>query len=260
VTINLLEHFVLSQLYTFLILFCRFGACLMVLPGFGDAYVMPRIRLLLALAISAMLTPLMEASMPPISSNSLALGLLLISEILVGVFFGLIARMLISAMHVAGTIIANQASLAIASIFEASVGMQSTIVANFFTLTAICLVFVLNLHHLMLTGMIQSYVVFPAGKWPNAEDMYTMYAQNVSAMFMIGVQFSMPHILVSLLVYLVGGVMTRLMPTFQVFFVAMPAQILIAFVLIILIISPMMLMYMAYIEDHLLLWTSSLGE
>lgn len=259
-TISLLEQFVLSQLYTFLIMLCRFGACLMVLPGFGDVYVMPRIRLLMAASISLMLTPVMESAMPDIPGNPIGLTLLIISELLIGLFFGLLARLLITAMHVAGTAIANQSSLAIASIFDATVGMQSTIVANFFSLTALTLMFALNLHHLMLAGMIESYIVFPAGTWPNVQDMYTMYAQNVSAMFMIGMQFSMPHVLVSLIVYLIGGVMTRLMPTFQVFFVAMPAQILIALILIILIISPMMLMYMSYIEDRLLLWTTPLGN
>lgn len=258
-TVNLLDHFVLSQLFTFLVLLTRFGACLMALPGFGDSYVMPRIRLFLAMAIALMLTPLMTDKMPPMPGNPITLTLLLAGEILVGVFFGLLARLLVSAMHVTGTVIANQSSLAIASIFEATSGMQSTIVANFFTLTALALMFTLNLHHLMLGGMIQSYTVFPAGELPNVMDMSNMYSRTLGDVFLIGMQFSAPHIVLSLIIYLIGGVMTRVMPQFQVFFIMMSPQIMLAFLLIILIISPMMLMHMQFIEDRLLNFTAPLG-
>jgi flagellar biosynthesis protein FliR len=257
-TFQLLDHFVLSQLFTFIIVFCRIGSCIMTLPGFGDVYILPRARLLLSLAISLMLTPMLTAQMPPISGSPLALALLIISEVLIGVFFGLLVRVLISAMNVAGTIIANQSSLAIASVFEATAGMQSVIVSNMFTLTALTLFFVLNLHHIMLAAIINSYSVFTPGDWLPMDDMSNQYGRMLMDAFVVGVQFAAPHIIMSLIIYLAGGVMTRLMPTFQVFFILMSPQIMMALLLIIVIISPMMMLYVNYVEEQLLGLTSSI--
>lgn len=253
-TINPLSDFVLSQLFTFFLLLCRFGSCVSVLPAFSEMYVMPRIRMMLAIACSVMLTPMLEHNMPAMPGSPLGLAMVVTSEIVVGLFIGLLVRTLLSSMHVAGTVIANQASLSLASIFDANVGGQSTIIANFFTITAITLVFVLNLHHLMLTAIIESYDVFPAGIWPNTMDMNTLFSRTVADAFLVGMQFAMPQVILSLIVYLVGGVIARLMPTFQVFFVAMPAQILLALVLIAVVIGPMMFMYMNHVQDQLLQW------
>jgi flagellar biosynthetic protein FliR len=220
---------------------------------------MPRIRLLLAVTLALMLTPLLSSSMPAMPGSPIGVGLLVINELIIGIFIGMLVRILMSSMHVAGTIIANQSSLAIASIFDPNIGGQSVIVANFFTLTAITLVFALNLHHLMLGAIINSYSAFPAGIWPSTLDMQTLISKTASEAFMVGVQFAMPQIILSLIVYLIGGVMARLMPNFQVFFVAMPAQILLALILIAVILSPMMLIYMNHLQERMLEWTAPIG-
>jgi flagellar biosynthetic protein FliR len=64
-SLNLLDHFLITQLGAFLLIFCRVGAAMMVMPGIGDPYVSPRIRLLFALAMSVVLTPLLMEKMPP---------------------------------------------------------------------------------------------------------------------------------------------------------------------------------------------------
>ena len=78
-TLNLLDQFLIGQLSAFFFIFCRVGTALMVMPGFGDAYVSPRIRLLFGLAMSVLLTPLLAATMPPLPSSMFTLGLLVIS-------------------------------------------------------------------------------------------------------------------------------------------------------------------------------------
>lgn len=257
--ISLLEHFVVGQLFTFLMLFSRIGTCLMILPAIGDVYVMPRIRLLLAAMISVLVTPLMADSMPPVPGSPLTMTLLIGAEVLIGAFFGTIVRIIMSVMNVAGTIIANQSSLAIASIFEATAGVQTAIVSNFFTLGAITLFFTLNLHHIVLAAIIESYSVFPGGQFLDVGDGSNLLARRLGDAFLLGVQFSAPHIVMSLVFYLAAGIMSRMMPSFQVFFVLMPPQVVLALMLLIIIIAPMMAVYSQFLEEHLLEMTSSLG-
>lgn len=259
-TLQLLDHFLLSQLFTFLMLLCRIGACIMVMPGIGDNYIPMRVKILLTASMAILLTPALASSMPAMPASPISLTLVILSEVLIGVFIGMIARLLVSAMNAAGTIIANQSSLAIASVFDANAGVQTAIVSNFFTITVICLFFILGLHHLVIGAVIASYGTFPVGTWPNIGDMSDVIIRTVADAFLLGVQFSMPHIVFSLILYMVAGIMARLMPTFQVFFVMMPAQILAAFMLLIVVIAPMMTIYMGTLNDRLLELTPSIGR
>lgn len=255
--ISLLEHFLLSQLFTFLLIFSRLGTCLMLVPGIGDVYVMPRVRLLLAVVISVLVTPLLAESMPRVPGSPLMLMVMLGAEITIGALFGTLVRMILSAMNTAGTVIANQSSLAIASIFEATAGVQTAIVSNFFTIGAITLFFILNMHHIVLAATINSYEVFPAAQFINFFDASNLLARKLGDAFLLGVQFASPHIIISLVFYLAGGVMGRMMPSFQVFFVLMPPQVILALMLLIVIMAPIMTIYSGYMEENLLELTSS---
>lgn len=250
-TINLLDYFLITQIMAFFMIFVRIGSALMLMPGFGEVYVSPRIRLLFSLVFSLMLTPMLEPRMPVLPTNGLALIVLVVGEVLVGTFLGLIVRVMLSAMHVAGSLIAMQSSLAVAAIFDPMSGGQSPVVSNILTLAAITLFFILDLHHLVLAALVQSYDVFPPAMFPGVADMNILHTRLMSDSFNLGVMLAAPHIIFSLLFYLAGGLMTRLMPNFQVFFVMMPPQILIALFLLIAGMPLLMDIFMSFMQNQL---------
>lgn len=249
-SVNFLDYFLMSQLGAWLYIFCRVGSALMVLPGFGEAYVPPRIRLLLALVFSVLLVPMLQSSMPPLPGSPLALFIIMLGEILVGIFMGLIARTVLMVLHVSGSIIASQSSLAVAAMFDPSTGTQSPVVSNMLTLAAVLLFFTLDLHHLVLAALVQSYDVFAPGGMPSVQDMNILHLRLVADSFALGVALAGPHIVFSLLFYLAGGLMTRLMPNFQVFFVMMSPQILIAFFLLMALSSTMLGYFANFMQEQ----------
>lgn len=251
-TVNLLDYFLLTQIMAFFMIFVRLGTALMLMPGFGEVYVSPRVRLLFALLFSLMLTPLLEPRMPILPSSGLALGALVVGEVIIGSFLGLIVRVMLSAVHVAGTIIAAQSSLAVAAIFDPSSGGQSPVVSNMLTLMVLVLFFTFDLHHLAIAALVQSYDVFPPARMPMVGDMNLLHARMVADSFTLGVALSAPHLIFSLLFYLTGGLMTRLMPNFQVFFVMMPPQIMLALILLIAGLPLMMDIMMGFMETQLM--------
>jgi flagellar biosynthetic protein FliR len=253
-SLNLLNYFLVGQLSAFLLIFARVGAALMVMPAFGDPYVMPRTRLILALAISLILTPLLLDKMPPMPNSVIALALLLTTEVLIGAFIGTIARTLLSILHVAGTIIAYQSSLAVSSIFDPVTGTQTAVVSNFMTVVAITLMLAMNMHHLMLASVVTSYDVFVPGHYPNLEDMLQFNMHLVSDCFMMGVLLAAPHIVFSFIFNLMAGLMSRLMPNFQILYVMMAPQIIIAFLILFVALPVMMEVFINYTDDQLHHW------
>lgn len=249
-SINFLDLFMMSQLSAVAIIFFRVGAAIMVLPGFGDVYVPARIRLLFALVFSVLLMPLLGGRMPPLPASPIGLGVLLVTEILVGVFMGLIARTIMMALHVAGNIIASQSSLAVASIFDPSNGAQSPVVSNILTLAAVTLFFTTGMHHLVLAALVQSYDVFTVGQFAPLQDMNILHTRMVADTFGLGVALSAPFMVISLLFYLAGGLMTRLMPNFQVFFIMMSPQIMIALFLLMALTNTILGLFTNYMEEQ----------
>ena len=169
---------------------------------------------------------------------------------LVGVFIGLIARAILMSLHVAGNVIAQQSGLAVASMFDPSSGGQSPVVSNLLSLMAITLFFVLNLHFLVLAALVQSYDIFTPGTFAPVSDMNILHLRLVSDAFTLGILLSAPHLVFSLVFYLIGGLMTRLMPNFQVFFVMMSPQILIALFLLMALLPVIMGIYTNFMEQQ----------
>ena len=220
---------VLAEVFGVFLVFARIGSALMLMPGFGEPYVLGRFRLLLALACSLLLAvPLAdELPAPPVEPLS---GLRLIGgEIVVGLFMGVAARTLFAALHLAGSVIAFQSGLAAAAIFDPNEATQGTLPGNLLTTTGLVLLFVTDAHHLLLQALAASYAGLPAASPLPIGDMTEVLTRFLDQAFALAVQIAAPLLLVSLLVYLVMGVLNRLMPAFQVLFVALPLQILLAF-------------------------------
>jgi flagellar biosynthetic protein FliR len=246
-----IESFLVTELFTFLLIFTRISAGFMLLPGIGEAYVSLRIRLLFSIMVAIMLMPLLGPSIPPVPTSPLALSVLMMKEIIIGLFFGLLARFLLSAMHVAGMVISYQSSLAAATMFDVSQAGQGSTIGNFLSVTAVLLLFVTDLHHLMIQGLVDSYTLFEPGAALMIGDMADSMTRLTSDVFNIGVKLASPIIAVALMVNLGAGVLARLMPNMQVFFVLIPAQIQIALLFLMTTLSGMYLWYLDFVEIRL---------
>ncbi|OYW13405.1 MAG: hypothetical protein B7X02_02250, partial [Rhodospirillales bacterium 12-54-5] len=198
-SLNLLHYFLATELSAFFMIFCRVGSAMMSLPGFSENYVPPRVRLMIALLFSVMLTPLLVSRIPPMPSSVLQLFVMMVQEIGVGVFFGLLVRSLISATHVGGNIIAAQSSLAVGAIFDPNSGATSPVISNILGLAAMTLFFVLNFHHLVLAALVKSYDVFTPGGFVSTGDMANLSMRWMSDAFNVGVLLAAPHIVYSLM-------------------------------------------------------------
>lgn len=249
--ISLLDYFLISQISAFFFIFCRVGAAILSLPGFGESYVSTRVRLILALCLSLVLTPVLAAKMPLLPASPLLMFTLMTGEILIGLMIGVVTRLLLMVLHTAGNVIATQSSLAVAAAFDPTSANQSAILGNILGVMALAMLFALNLHHLMLAAIAQSYDVFAPGNFPSTGDMNTLVARMVGDCFRLGVMLAGPHIAYSLLFYFAGGLMSRLMPNFQIFYVMTSLQILMAVFLLLAILPMMFTLFTNFAQEQL---------
>jgi flagellar biosynthesis protein FliR len=233
------------QVIGFFILFARLAAMTMLLPGVGDDSVSPRIRLMFAVLLTIILYPVLAFRLPETPTTVLGMAGVLIGEILVGLLLGGAVRIILSALHLAGTIIGMQSGLAAAMVFDPTSGGQAIILSRFLGLIGILVVFASNTHHLLIAGMAKSYALFPIGGDIVSGDFAKFATMMVGNSFLLGVQLSAPFLVFGVVFNLGLGLMSRLAPTLQVFFIAQPLSILLALALLMATLSAMMTWYSA---------------
>ncbi|WP_417821514.1 flagellar biosynthetic protein FliR [Terasakiella sp.] len=247
----------LSDIFTFNIfhfglIFARMSGAFIVMPGISARFVPTRIRLLFALMLALILVPVVSNNFPPFPIHPLELLMLLGGEILIGFFFGALMMIMLSAMQVLGMIIAFVAALSNAFSFDAVSQSQSSVVSTFFVNLAMVTIFVTDLHHLMLSAVVDSYTLFVPGQLPPIGDFAEFMSRTVAGSFKIGVELAAPFILLSFGFQLAMGLISRLNPQFQVYFVAMPAQIMVTLVMLMFTVSAIMMVFLEYYQKGLI--------
>lgn len=230
----------------FLLMFARIGTMVMLLPGLGEMSVPARVRLAVALALTALLLPL-HRSAYQIDLKSLGPVLMMLGqEMLVGAVLGLVARLAISALQVAGAVVAQQLGLGFVAAVDPTQGQQGLIVGNFLTILGVTLIFATDLHHLIIVALHDSYRLFAPGESLLTGDIASLFTSTTATAFQIGVQLAAPFLLLGLLFNLGLGVLSRLMPQIQVFFFGMPVLILVGLLVLLLAVGSMMGVFLDY--------------
>lgn len=235
----------------FLLTFARIGTMVMLLPGVGEQNMPTRVRLTIALVLTAVLLP---AHQKAYTVDLTALGpvmVMLFQEIIIGAVLGLTARLAISALQIAGSVVAQQMGLGFVTAIDPTQGQQGMLVGNFLTLLGITLVFATDLHYLVIEALNDSYTLFQPGEMPLVGDVAQHVTQIVATAFRIGIQLSAPFLVFGLLFNLGLGVLSRLMPQMQVFFIGLPLSIMLGMLLLLLVVGAMMGTFVGYLEGVL---------
>jgi flagellar biosynthesis protein FliR len=219
-----------AALYGGFLVFARVAAAFMLLPGFGETHLPPRVKVVAALLVAAAMAgsvPGRPELVPMPATMAGQIG----AEIVVGLLLGTVARALFNALHVAGTVIAQQAGLGL--IIPASVEPEGvSAVAQILLFGAISLVFALDLDRQLLLAIRDSYALFPLGRLPDPGSMALHVTRTVSDAFSLGVSLSLPFLVIGFILYVGLGVINRAMPQMMVFFVAAPGFTIIGLVLL----------------------------
>ena len=240
------------MVFQFFFIFARIGAAISLIPGFGESYVAMRSRLAFALLVSFVLMPIIKDIIPSMPSDPIEMGILIIQETVTGLLFGLICRIILFAALSAGMVIALQIGIANAFSNDPTTAQQGAITGNFLVAVAVVLIFSTGLDHLSLNALVGTYNVFPPGTMPPLQDVANIIARVSADSFLLAIQMSAPFLVYGIVLVIGMGLLARLMPTLQVFFVVMPLQILLGFGVMAVTISAALVWFLEVYRNHLI--------
>ena len=230
------------------LIFARFGAIFMLMPGTGESSIPAQLKLAFALSFAVAVGPVVAQALPgQPDSLIMALGLVA-TEALIGVMIGATSRILLSAAAVGGQIIGYQTGLAMAQSFDPTQGQSGALPAQFLNLLFITLIFVTNIHHYLIIVAFDSYQLMPTGSPPAWSDAAQWAVGLFSDTFLLAIQISAPVIAFGIIFYLGLGVLSRLMPQAQIFFIAMPLNILLGFSILAIAIGSISMVFISRYE------------
>jgi flagellar biosynthetic protein FliR len=220
-----LAEFLPANVFAVMLVFMRVAGAIMLLPGFGDVFVPARYRLLIAMFLSLMLATSLAPILPAAPARPDELVLMLGGEIAIGLFFGTVARTLLTALETAGNIVSFQLGLSAAQVFNPALQQSGALTSAFLSVLGVLVIFLTDTHHLMLRGIVSSYGTFPPGAFPAIGDFSEAMTRLVSTSFALAVSLSAPFIVLGTIFFIALGLLSRLMPQLQVFFVILPIQV-----------------------------------
>jgi flagellar biosynthetic protein FliR len=246
-----LETLLMTQLYAFLLIFSRVGAAFMTLPAFSDSTISPQIRVLFALSFSLVLTPVLYQMLPAYPPTVFGLALLILREMIIGVFIGALVQIMMSTLAFAGFLIATSMAMSNAFIFSPTMSSSNTVVGSFMVLLGATLFFAFNLHHEVILGVINSYHLFKPGAELFYGDMAEHIAEVIGESLILGVKIAAPFLVIIIGILFSMGLLARLVPQIQVFVLSVPVQMLVGSVTLFTVLSAMMMYFIGEFDLYL---------
>lgn len=235
----------------FLLTFARIGTMVMLMPGVGELNLPSRVRLAIALVLTAVILPAHQGAYQVDLKELGPVLVMLFQEIFIGAVLGMTARLAVSALQVAGSVVAQQLGLGFVTAVDPTQNQQGMLVGNFLSVLGVTLIFATDMHYLVIAALNDSYKIFQPGLMPLMGDVAKHITQIITTSFRIGIQIAAPFLVFGLLFNVGLGVLSRLMPQMQVFFIGLPLSILLGLMLLVLVIGAMMGTFVGYLQGVL---------
>lgn len=227
------------------LVFLRVGSCVFLMPGFGEQSVPQRVRLVLALMLSAVVLPAVASRLADLSSVPLAAAV----EVLAGLVMGIGLRLFILALQMAASIVAQTTSLS--QLFGGATPEPQPAIGNLLVMASLALSLRAGLHVKAASLLILSYEILPAGRLPRVADLADWGVQRVVQATILAFALAAPFVIASVIYNLALGIINRAMPQMPVSLVGAPVLTMGALFLMAIMVPIMLSVWMAGLDGFL---------
>ncbi len=211
--------------------FVRIGACLMVAPIFSASYVPPRTRLILALAITLLIAPLLpeQTAVAPLSLGGF---IITAQQVLIGVALGFSMQLIFDAMALAGQLLSNSMGLGFAFNIDPQHGVSTPVIGQLYSIVAVLTFLALNGHLILIETLVRGFNTMPIGtNGLGSDGLWTLVLWG-GELFSAALSVALPGMTAMMIVNIAFGVMSRAAPTLNLFAVGFPITLVFGILII----------------------------
>lgn len=225
---------IFGQYQIFLLVMVRTSGIFIFSPFFSSQNIPNIMKIGLSFSVSLLITAILP-SVPSLSNEILVI--IIFKELMVGLIIGFISYTFFSAFYVMGQIIDMKIGFGMVNVVDPQNKVQVPLMGNFYYILAFLLLLASDGHHIIISGLVESYKFIPIGSFKYTEETVSLLVNTLSKSFEIGFKLSSPIIAIIFLTDIVLGIMSKTIPQMNVFVVGMPLKVLVG-LLIILVSMP----------------------
>ena len=244
-----LSQALLTGSFAFIMVMCRVGAAVMLLPGLAEEGMPTRVRVGLVFALTLLLVPTVTPLLPKPPDSVPALFVMVCGELFAGGFLGWLARLIALALPAAGQVISLSTGMSSVLQPDANFGAQTATIGRLFGIAAPALLLASGAYRLPLSALADSYSAWPAGASPPTGDILETVVRAVGAHFALALRLASPFMLIGLVWQMGLGLLSRLVPQLQIHFAALPGQVLGGLLLLALLSGSLAHVWLGAAED-----------
>jgi flagellar biosynthetic protein FliR len=210
---------------TWLLVFIRASAFLLIFPLFS----MPNVPIRLRVALAGFIALFVAPGLPAIDVSSmslLSLVLLLVREVTFGLLLSYVTRMMFYGIQLAGTLISTELGLQTSTLITPVDSVPVDVPAAVLNLLAMMLLLSLDIHHYLIAAFQQSFIVMPIGRGGLTEALFDDLTLRIGKVFLLGVQIASPLMAVGFLISFVMMMLGRAVPQMNIFFESFTVRLL----------------------------------
>ena len=238
-TIDIALSPIIERLALYVWPFVRIGAFVMVMPVVAGSFVPLKVRLLLAIALTAVIAPVIPiVSTPEVLSVA---GLVTMTqEIAIGVCLGFLVQLVFDAIALGGQIIGMSMGLGFAVFIDRARGVNVPVIGQLFLILGMLVFLAMNGHLALIQLLAKSFHAWPLAVGSLTEPVLTELLAWTAQLFVFAIKIALPAITSILVVNLAFGTMSRAAPTLNLFAVGFPVAMLLGFAVIFLTMNVML--------------------
>ena len=242
----------IDVVWTFLLLLVRFTGALSTCPGIGMGLsgLVVRAPAILVFAFAA----LVGGKLAPMPENTLLATGMLFSELLFGALIGFIPQLVVAGIQTAAGICSTSMGLQASQLIDPTLQVSVPDIARIFGDLAILIFIFLGGHYVVIYAAAGMGGVIVPGSFVASEKIVELIVKHSAEVFEIGVLFSAPVVVALLITNVVLALISKAIPTVNVFMVSFPLTIAIGLVLCIFLVGEMpsfITPWLAVIEDSI---------
>ena len=217
--------------------FARIGACLMVAPVFGARFVPPRTRIILAVAITALVAPRIPTpAIAPFSPQGIVV---VFQQMLIGVALGFALQIVFDALGLAGQLLANSMGLSFAFNVDPLRGSSTPALGQLYIILATLTFLALGGHLALIELLVGSLHTLPVGTDGLGREGLWSLVNWGSTLFSGAIMIALPGVTALLIVNLAFGVVSRAAPSLNLFAVGFPISLVVGLLVVLSGIGPL---------------------
>lgn len=203
--------------------FCRMGGCVMMLPGFSSARIPTQLRLFTAVGIAMAMLPITwDTIYPKVHAPGATYIALVFTESLIGIVYGLVARLYTLGLQFTGTILTMAIGFSAPGGHDVIEDTSDNQMISLLTMSGLLLLFMMDFHHVVFRALLDSYTATPVGGFIDSQKILITLTDTLRASTMIMLRLASPFLIYGIMFNVAIGLINKLAPQIPVFFISTP--------------------------------------